>query len=396
MSNTLVWTENRIETNSVQAVSYQLRLGTADSNAFLKGAQSTIVLAAKSGSNEYGMQFNNYDSATQTGAVNYITNVGGQAASLNLFTIQSVDTAAKATLNSQNANVDSVSSALISVSTLNALNLSTGTIRFNLASGPHISTTNISTSAIAFASAVGDIGSISSALISSIATTNVNFTGNTIVSAMSAYDAVMFQDNTRSNQIGLFLSTGTDYVNERISFVNNNTSNIVHGLEYLSNASGQDLICYANILSSIKATINYGTGTLSGRGASTMFISSGVGAINNLTVYNLTTTSDQRHKQNVAPFENAMATVAALEPVYYDWIGRENMRAGLPEVGFIAQAVNAVLPNIVAVDGGEEGTMSVGYDRLTAVLVGAVKELNARLAAVEARAECKCAACPCA
>jgi hypothetical protein len=58
--------------------------------------------------------------------------------------------------------------------------------------------------------------------------------------------------------------------------------------------------------------------------------------------------------------------------------------------------VNAVLPNIVAVDGGEEGTMSVGYDRLTAVLVGAVKELNARLAAVEARAECKCAACPCA
>jgi hypothetical protein len=61
------------------------------------------------------------------------------------------------------------------------------------------------------------------------------------------------------------------------------------------------------------------------------------------------------------------------------------MREGYPEIGFIAQAVEAVLPNIVSVRDDDIQTRALGYDRLTAVLAGAVKELAARVTALEAR-----------
>ncbi|HXJ74503.1 MAG TPA: tail fiber domain-containing protein, partial [Candidatus Dormibacteraeota bacterium] len=57
------------------------------------------------------------------------------------------------------------------------------------------------------------------------------------------------------------------------------------------------------------------------------------------------------------------------------------------EVGFIAQDVQAVLPDAVVDIAGEdeEPLLAMTYDTITVALVAAVQTLNARLAALEGR-----------
>ena len=107
-----------------------------------------------------------------------------------------------------------------------------------------------------------------------------------------------------------------------------------------------------------------------------------------LVVYNGTTTgtytaagwvhsSDKRLKTNVAGITNALSIVSQLNGVYYDWKG--NAEAGR-QVGFIAQDVKAVLPEVVS---GKEGDiekgeiLGVSYGAVVPVLVEAIKELKA-------------------
>ena len=99
------------------------------------------------------------------------------------------------------------------------------------------------------------------------------------------------------------------------------------------------------------------------------------------------TTSDARLKTEVEPIHpaDALSTVLRLHPVRYEWCdGRPTLAPGLPEVGLLAQEVREVLPSIVAEQEGT-GTLSVAYDRLTAVLTGSLQELLA--ATQEVRAE---------
>lgn len=105
------------------------------------------------------------------------------------------------------------------------------------------------------------------------------------------------------------------------------------------------------------------------------------------------TTSDARLKKDITEIEGALAKVQALRPVEYNWNETSTMNPEHKEVGFIAQEVEAVVPGVVVTAGDEMATKRVAYDRLTALLVGAVKEqaaviaaLEARLAALEARA----------
>jgi hypothetical protein len=113
--------------------------------------------------------------------------------------------------------------------------------------------------------------------------------------------------------------------------------------------------------------------------------SSATSYIANLFTENMVTTSDSRYKKNVVPVLGALSTVRRLEPVYYDWIARDNLRAGYKELGFIAQQVQEVIPNIVSVRNDEEQSLAVAYDRLTSLLTGAIHELATRLEEVEHR-----------
>lgn len=95
------------------------------------------------------------------------------------------------------------------------------------------------------------------------------------------------------------------------------------------------------------------------------------------------TSSDATLKTNVAPIgsREALDLVAALEPVRYNWIDTDK-RGEQREIGLIAQQVQPHVPEVVGTN--SDGTLSLDYPKLTALLIGAVQELAAKVAALEA------------
>ena len=99
------------------------------------------------------------------------------------------------------------------------------------------------------------------------------------------------------------------------------------------------------------------------------------------------TTSDARLKKDVVEVSNALDIVQQIRPVFYNWIDdRNTINPGHQELGFLAQEVEAVLPNVVSTmpnaEGRLDGQKSIAYDRLVSLLVGAIKELNAKVDAL--------------
>lgn len=89
-------------------------------------------------------------------------------------------------------------------------------------------------------------------------------------------------------------------------------------------------------------------------------------------------TSDRRLKRDITALREGLAIVRALTPVRYRRACTEEH-----EIGLIAQDVDPVLPEVVAIGG--DGTLAVGYARIVAPLIAAVQELDARLLAAEER-----------
>lgn len=80
--------------------------------------------------------------------------------------------------------------------------------------------------------------------------------------------------------------------------------------------------------------------------------------------------SDFRLKKNIVSIENSLDKVLALDGKYFDW--KEN---GRRDIGFIAQEVEKILPELVSET--DDGYKALNYPQITAVLVNAVKELKA-------------------
>jgi hypothetical protein len=92
--------------------------------------------------------------------------------------------------------------------------------------------------------------------------------------------------------------------------------------------------------------------------------------------------SDRTVKKNIAPLEDALAKVEALQGVSFDWIGDEDK---LREIGFVAQDVQPIVPEVVRTIETDVGdVLGVDYPKLTALLVEAIKTLSARVQALEA------------
>ena len=133
------------------------------------------------------------------------------------------------------------------------------------------------------------------------------------------------------------------------------------------------------------------TGTLSGYSASTYPTLRTNGsniyfdADNTYTGYiggstGFTDVSDAREKENVVTIDDALDKVANLRGVYHTW--KDNRDDGRRNVGFIAQEVMEVLPEVVT-EGAER--YGVAYGKVAALLVEAIKELKEKNDALEAR-----------
>ena len=89
--------------------------------------------------------------------------------------------------------------------------------------------------------------------------------------------------------------------------------------------------------------------------------------------------SDARYKQNVVTFPNALEAIHSLRGVTFDWKRNDfpNMHfAEGRQIGFIAQELETVLPELVTTD--SNGYKSVAYANVVPVLVEAVKTLKAQ------------------
>jgi hypothetical protein len=93
------------------------------------------------------------------------------------------------------------------------------------------------------------------------------------------------------------------------------------------------------------------------------------------------TQSDERKKNILGNIENAIDKVSSLRTVFFAYKNDETQKR---RVGFIAQDVQAVLPEAVHVEDDEDGTLNLQYSDTIPLLVAAIKELKAELDATKA------------
>jgi len=89
--------------------------------------------------------------------------------------------------------------------------------------------------------------------------------------------------------------------------------------------------------------------------------------------YNWLTNSDVRYKTNITTLTNVLDKITNLRGVSYDLKTDKNIVQGQgKQVGFIAQELEKEYPQVVVTD--SNGYKSVAYDKMTAVLLQAIKE----------------------
>ena len=121
--------------------------------------------------------------------------------------------------------------------------------------------------------------------------------------------------------------------------------------------------------------------------AVTKFYVNGNGVIHS-TNTSVQSISDARHKENVRDLDKGLVEVLALKPRRFDW--KEGKGTGAKDVaGFIAQEVEAVLPELVgewkeSID-AKEKFKSIGMANVIPMLVKAIQEQQAIITALTAR-----------
>ena len=94
--------------------------------------------------------------------------------------------------------------------------------------------------------------------------------------------------------------------------------------------------------------------------------------------------SDKRLKDNIKPIENSLDKVNKLTGYEFDWNDKQDIYEG-HDIGVIAQEVEEVAPEIV--ETRESGYKAIKYEKLTALLINAVKELTEENKSIRAELE---------
>ncbi len=97
--------------------------------------------------------------------------------------------------------------------------------------------------------------------------------------------------------------------------------------------------------------------------------------------------SDKRLKENIKPINSALEKVTKLQGVTFDWKDKHDAldKEGNPvklkkwknDLGFIAQDVQKVLPNLVREN--EDGMLSMRHQGMAPILLEAIKELKVEI-----------------
>jgi hypothetical protein len=94
---------------------------------------------------------------------------------------------------------------------------------------------------------------------------------------------------------------------------------------------------------------------------------------------NVQETSDVRYKKNVKPLKNSLGKIEQLKGISYEWKKDEFPKKKFSknkQIGLIAQDLEAVIPELVHTD--NDGYKSISYNKLTVILLEAIKELKSQ------------------
>lgn len=223
----------------------------------------------------------------------------------------------------------------------------------------------------------------------------INITGNAATVTNGAYvnaTNTFSANNTFSSSANIFSNTNGIYVGGNstsnsmllgqnggsINFYDSDTGNLYNSIYYLANSTA---------LADQRFAFNFKTPGVSSATNSYIFLGDGTAQKTGGGTW--ASISDSRLKENVTPLTGALDKITALNPVSYTW---KVAKANEPTVGFIAQEVQAVIPNAVTSHKPTEEesqfikdkTMTIGWQNdMTAYLVGAIKELKAELDAAK-------------
>jgi hypothetical protein len=102
--------------------------------------------------------------------------------------------------------------------------------------------------------------------------------------------------------------------------------------------------------------------------------------------------SDERYKENIKPIESALDKAVKLQGVTFDWKESDSILDIKEDIGFIAQDVQKVVPELVREN--EDGKLSLRYQGVTPILLEAIKELKAEIDLLKSK-PCNCNNCNC-
>ncbi len=89
------------------------------------------------------------------------------------------------------------------------------------------------------------------------------------------------------------------------------------------------------------------------------------------------TPSDKNYKENIKPIESALDKAMKLQGVTFDWKKSDSILDIKEDIGFIAQDVQKVLPELVRKN--ENGKLSLRHQGIAPILLEAIKELKAEI-----------------
>ncbi|MCP4437583.1 MAG: hypothetical protein GY810_01405 [Aureispira sp.] len=127
-----------------------------------------------------------------------------------------------------------------------------------------------------------------------------------------------------------------------------------------TNTPSQKLQVAGNIAPDVDATHDLGTAAL---------------RWNNVFAQNGTIqTSDRRLKKNIVGLDYGLSTVMQMKPVHFEW-----KKDGQAKIGFIAQDLETLIPEVVTKGDDANNTRGVNYAEIVTVLTKAIQEQQAQI-----------------
>ena len=164
-------------------------------------------------------------------------------------------------------------------------------------------------------------------------------------------------------------------INSNLSNININSNLIVKS--HLPNIGYYDITINNNIISNIEIsksfTTKYHDNVLSGLVITNdVSIRDEVIVKENIIAFSTFTSSDIKLKKNIKNIENGLDVINKLHPVEFTW--KKNNKKS---VGFIAQELEEVLPNLVKTD--KNNIKAIKQDKLIPYIVDSIKNISNRL-----------------